>query len=309
MTDQRADPVDGSVDDALVEGGGGLEACAAGTAHEVAHLPVDGPGICQQRLFEDPVVDAAALVGGDGDGDSDEAAGDGNGASALLQHDPGTGNVRLTSAETNGELNTRLVIEARPNGQGGPAPATLDVHADPPFAGGADLGPLFVSEPAERFVRFSLPLSAPWLPILGNTDLMITVSSTDGAVVRTVRVRLEVEVHHETDIKPIWRERCTGCHEEPDPEKGLVLVDPVPGRAFRNIVNVFASEPKISSIASLFIRPFFPERSYLYHKIRGTHLEPDVGGDGERMPPGDESILEIGLQRLIESWILQGAPE
>lgn len=227
---------------------------------------------------------------------------------SLLQHDPGSGNVRLTEAAADDQSDTRLVIEALPNGQGGPAPETLDVRAVPPFPGGEDLGSLFVMEAADPAIRFSMPLSAPWFPTLGNTDLTITIGSTDGSVVRTVRVRLEVEVHHESDIEPIWRERCTGCHEEPDPEKGLVLVDPVPGRAFRNVVNVFASEPKISSVASLLVRPFFPDRSYLYHKIQGTHLEPEVGGDGGRMPD-DESILKVESQRLIESWILQGALE
>ena len=52
------------------------------------------------------------------------------------------------------------------------------------------------------------------------------------------------------------------------------------------------------------IEPLDPPRSYLWHKINGTHL--DVGGEGDLMPPG---IFDGDTLALIEDWILAGAPE
>jgi len=52
------------------------------------------------------------------------------------------------------------------------------------------------------------------------------------------------------------------------------------------------------------VKPGSLEDSYLWHKIKGTHLE--VGGDGEKMPLiGDIDAAEL---ELIETWILGGAP-
>ncbi len=53
------------------------------------------------------------------------------------------------------------------------------------------------------------------------------------------------------------------------------------------------------------IEPGDPERSYLIHKLRGTHLA--VGGEGERMPIGFEPLPE-GEIRLFADWIKDCSP-
>ena len=120
---------------------------------------------------------------------------------------------------------------------------------------------------------------------------------------------IEVGISHATDIQPIWDRNCSGCHEGPNANRGLVLVAPgePPEKLWRNFVNVFAAEPVVTSSAPFLIRPFFPEESYLYHKLRGTHLEADVGGTGQRMPVGGPPFLDEGTMHAIRSWIIQGA--
>jgi hypothetical protein len=55
----------------------------------------------------------------------------------------------------------------------------------------------------------------------------------------------------------------------------------------------------------LLIAPGSPEDSYLWHKLRGTHL--DVGGSGERMPLVAPPLDAETMDR-IETWITIGAP-
>ncbi len=221
-------------------------------------------------------------------------------AGAVRPHDPGTGNARVTAGEP-----VTLVVEGLPNGRGGaaPDPSSLSVIADPAFPAGADLTPRF--GPGDRPARLEMTLDGEWFPCPGNTDLLVSMRAGDAE--RTVRFRLETPLGFAADIAPIFRVSCTGCHEEPGPDKGLVLVDPSLDRIYRNIVNVFASEPAITSIAPLLVWPYFPERSYLVHKIRGTFLDPDVAGEGRRMP-ADEGFLDETTEKLIIDWVAQGAP-
>ncbi len=51
--------------------------------------------------------------------------------------------------------------------------------------------------------------------------------------------------------------------------------------------------------------PGNPEKSYLLHKLRGTHLE--AGGKGERMPWGIEPLREDQIA-LIATWIKDCTP-
>ena len=83
-------------------------------------------------------------------------------------------------------------------------------------------------------------------------------------------------------IQPIWTRNCTGCHEEPGPERGRVLVDPDPESARRNIVNVYAAGPEFDSISPRHIRPYLPGRSYLWRKLRGTQLRGGALGEGRQ---------------------------
>jgi hypothetical protein len=219
-----------------------------------------------------------------------------------LSHEPGSGRVRL---DAGGDL--RLVVEAAANPHGGPDPnlATLAVSAEPGFAGGADLTARFA--PVEgRPGRFAMALEAPWFPVTGDTRITARVATVAEALETTRDFTLEVAVDYATAIQPIWTARCTGCHEAPNPFQGLELVHPDPARTRRNIVHRFATEPVFGSLAERLVRPFFPERSYLWRKLEGTHLAPEVGGEGDRMPQGEEPLGPEPM-RLTESWIRQGA--
>ena len=219
-----------------------------------------------------------------------------------LQHDPGSGNVRLAPGK-----DYRLLVEGLPNGLGGeaPDPASLQVSADPPpRLIEPDLTPRFELQDGAA-PRFAMSLRPGEFPELGNTNLTIRLASLPGGV-RTIRFVLEVDVDYPGIIQPIWNLNCTGCHERPDPASGLELVGPEPETVRRTIVNIYAAEPAIDSVAPFLIRSYHPGQSYLFHKLQGTHLDPRVMGSGDRMPQ-DGGFLDVSAMHLIESWILQGA--
>ena len=222
-----------------------------------------------------------------------------------LPHHAGSGNARVyESAFT-------LVVEGLPrDAEGGadPDPSTLRVTADPAIGGEADVTPHFVQDPshAARFrARFD---PGALFPERGDTAFSIELATAPGVNVRRLDWRLERSVKHGPHVQPIWDVNCTGCHERPMLEKGLELVAPGvdPSRLWRNIVYVYASEPVITSSAPLHVWPYFPERSYLLHKLLGTHEDAAVGGSGVRMPKDEEMLTEETIH-VVRSWIAQGA--
>ena len=220
----------------------------------------------------------------------------------VVQHEAGSGNARVRPGQS-----TYLVIEAASNPHGGPAvdAGSLSVVADPPFAAGADLSSWF--SPVEgQAGRYSMQLVGSRLPTVGNTELEISFATSQNNVSRTVSCVIESRVDYAEVIQSIWTSNCTGCHEDPDPYRGLVLVDPDPETTRRNIVNVYAAGPEFDSIAPRHIRPYLPPNSYLWRKLRGTHLGGGVMGEGARMPL-DGGYLGDADMHLIKSWILQGA--
>ena len=219
----------------------------------------------------------------------------------LLQHDAGSGHVHVPVEGT-----VRLVVEAVPNGHGGSGVDldSLRVAADPPLAGGADLSAAFTPL-ADHPDRRGLLLAAPWTPAVGNTRIEATVDSIDGGPTGGATFTLAVPVSYADEIQPIWTRSCTGCHEAPSPNRGLELVHPDSERTRRNIVNVFARGPELESIAPRLVRPYLLDRSYLWRKLTGPHLDEGVLGDGWQMPLGGE--LDAEDLRLVESWIVEGA--
>jgi hypothetical protein len=101
----------------------------------------------------------------------------------------------------------------------------------------------------------------------------------------------------EGDIQPVLNERCVVCHITGAANAGLNMQ---PGMAFDNLVGVASSESALKRI-----EPGDPDKSYLVHKIRGTHV--GVGGSGAQMPMG-QSPLETELQDLIVAWVAACAP-
>ena len=221
---------------------------------------------------------------------------------AAAQHEAGSGNARVTPGES-----AYLVIEATSNPRGGPAvdASSLSVLADPPFPAGADLSSRFIPV-AGQAGRYSMRLVGSRLPTVGNTELEISIGTASNSVSRTISYILESRVDYAEVIQPVWTRNCTGCHEEPGPERGLVLVDPDPESTRRNIVNVYAAGPEFDSISPRHIRPYLPGRSYLWRKLRGTQLRGGALGEGERMPLNG-GYLGAADMHLIESWIRQGA--
>lgn len=94
---------------------------------------------------------------------------------------------------------------------------------------------------------------------------------------------------HDVDIQPIWTAGCASasCH-------------PFMTAAYDNIVDVPSSQLPTMP----FIKPGDPDRSYLLHKLLGTHL--GVGGNGAAMPPGGP--LKAATLDMLRVWILEGAP-
>lgn len=98
-------------------------------------------------------------------------------------------------------------------------------------------------------------------------------------------------VNYEAQIQPFFDTFCVSCHQNSTPTGGLSLQD---GTAPGSLINVLNTTEKMVRVS-----PGDPSASYLYRKLRGTHIE--AGGTGIRMPPaGPLSDREIAL---IETWI------
>lgn len=110
------------------------------------------------------------------------------------------------------------------------------------------------------------------------------------------------QISFAAQIQPIFTSSCalSGCHGSGNlqpPEKPMNLSA---GQAYSNTVNV--SSAQLGSMDR--IEPGQPDRSYLVHKIQGTHLT--VGGSGVRMPASGNFLSQSQID-LIRNWIAQGA--
>ena len=105
------------------------------------------------------------------------------------------------------------------------------------------------------------------------------------------------EPSFKTDIQPLLNAQCVFCHVDGAENGGLNL-----GRRKSHSALMAAS----TEAPMARVMPGDPQKSYLVHKLRGTHV--DVGGSGSAMPiydpprPFDPAQLEM-----IERWIKNGA--
>lgn len=104
------------------------------------------------------------------------------------------------------------------------------------------------------------------------------------------------EVSFSKDLAPIFKGICANCHLTGDEPGGMKLY---PAAALASTVNVPSKESPL-----LRIRPGDPAKSYLMHKLDGTHL--DAGGEGERMPFGLAPLDDADRQKF-RDWIKNGA--
>ncbi|BBE35641.1 hypothetical protein SmB9_32990 [Sphingosinicella microcystinivorans] len=99
------------------------------------------------------------------------------------------------------------------------------------------------------------------------------------------------------DVVPILKTRCVACHMS-GAEPGKMSL--VPAKAYAALVG---AKSTVSPMVR--IQPSVPERSYLLHKLEGTHVK--AGGSGTRMPLGG-APLPADKIALIRNWIVAGAP-
>lgn len=103
------------------------------------------------------------------------------------------------------------------------------------------------------------------------------------------------------DVQKLFIRSCARpidqCHASDNPAVNLVLEH---SQAYRDLVNVKAmNHPNM-----LRVNPGRPAQSYLWHKVRRTHLR--INGHGDGMPP--EKILSDTDVAMVENWILSLDP-
>ncbi|ODV41380.1 hypothetical protein AWV79_37010 [Cupriavidus sp. UYMMa02A] len=117
---------------------------------------------------------------------------------------------------------------------------------------------------------------------------MLLALSAAGAMAR--------EVSFGKEVRPLLTQHCVSCHQGAAAPAGLDLL---PKAAYANLAGVPSTGSPQPRVA-----PADPDKSYLMHKLAGTHM--DVGGQGATMPLGAPP-LEPAQIALIRQWIAEGA--
>ena len=126
------------------------------------------------------------------------------------------------------------------------------------------------------------PASSRLRGIVGLLTLAATAASAD-----TVSFR--------ADVLPLLTTRCVMCHVEGAAQGNLTLYPD----AWAQLVGVPSTQSPLKRV-----EPGAPDKSYLYLKVLGTHLE--AGGSGLRMPFQQDPLSPAELE-LLRKWIEQGA--
>lgn len=103
-------------------------------------------------------------------------------------------------------------------------------------------------------------------------------------------------VSFENHVQPLFNDNCVFCHMTGAESGGLNLE---PGLSYEYLVGVPSEQSDLMRV-----EPYDPSRSYLFHKLQGTHL--DVGGSGAQMPLGGMPFNPEQLA-VIRTWIEEGA--
>jgi hypothetical protein len=105
------------------------------------------------------------------------------------------------------------------------------------------------------------------------------------------------------DVEPLLNANCTGggCHTAQNAQPTQKRMPLVTGQSYASIVNV--SSLQLPSMDR--IEPGQPDRSYLIHKLQGTHQQ--QGGQGQQMPLG--SALSQAQIDMLRRWVTQGAQQ
>jgi hypothetical protein len=95
-------------------------------------------------------------------------------------------------------------------------------------------------------------------------------------------------------VQPILDMNCVVCHQNAEPLGNLSLEA---GAALKNTVGVASDE--LASMPR--VTPGDAAKSYLLHKLDGTHEK--VGGSGDRMPLGADPLSAADIAT-IQTWIV-----
>ncbi|NJL72615.1 MAG: hypothetical protein HC888_14120 [Candidatus Competibacteraceae bacterium] len=94
----------------------------------------------------------------------------------------------------------------------------------------------------------------------------------------------------------------SGCHEPGGQGEALDLRAPASGALVSRSSTQTGSMNLVDGVT------YLPSQSYLWHKLRGTHLcRPLVNGTGQRMPAPEACQLTDTLIEAVEKWICCGA--
>ena len=104
------------------------------------------------------------------------------------------------------------------------------------------------------------------------------------------------------DVEPILAGSCasSGCHGTTNPNPGNKPLVLAMGQAYANIVGVASGE--LPSMNRITVGD--PDKSYLIHKLQGTHTS--VGGSGSQMPLGQAPLSQSRIDQ-IRKWAKDGA--
>ena len=103
------------------------------------------------------------------------------------------------------------------------------------------------------------------------------------------------DVSFENDVLPLLTVRCVMCHMDGADQAHLSLYPD----AWSHLVGIPSTQSPLKRVEAA-----LPNKSYLYLKLMGTHL--DAGGSGLRMPVQQDALGADELT-LIRTWIAQGA--
>jgi mono/diheme cytochrome c family protein len=172
---------------------------------------------------------------------------------------------------------------------------------------GEDLSFLATRSTHRGIAELSLEFEAgsDLLPEPGDVAFTVVVEGWSGLQAKlqqTAHLSVQNITSLRAHVLPIFATYCWACHGASTKFEGLELT--LTG-VFTTAVNVRAHETPDISCATLRLKPFEPDASYLVHKIQGTHLGGCVMGGGERMPQGGPYLSQVQID-VIRAWILQG---
>ncbi len=129
-----------------------------------------------------------------------------------------------------------------------------------------------------------------------KTSLVIGLGS---ALIAMAASADDAAVSYRTQLQPIFNAQCVYCHVTGAENGGLNLAR---ASSYASLVGTTSTESPLPRVT-----PGQPDKSYLWHKLNGTHVS--VGGSGNAMPMSDPPrLLEPAQRALFKAWIEAGAP-